>query len=360
MTSLILHVGPAKCGSKSIQHFFATHKKPCFQNTRFAVLNPGEIAELNCPEPGTSISTVFSQLLSDNLVGCDVLILSHEYLFQCPYAIKHICLLAKNMVTTISIIGYSRRQSDFLISEYSQWGFRSPDRIEEASDALDKLGLDPVLFSGLERQLICAIVNDFYTPALAPYSILDWYKSYRDVLQLVNEAGAVIKCGILPSTGSDNILIQDFCEKAGLTLYDYLKDASHPIVNIRFNQDIIEAVNNAVALGLDMPGIHESNEALELLSAKMAQMKSNSSEFLSDLKSYVDAYFAGSNRQFCREYGLNEAYFAASMEFSKQEVLDIIVREGQQRALNKSNVISNYRMLGARMVELCLKLSKEQ
>jgi hypothetical protein len=166
MARLILHIGPAKCGSTSIQQFFTAQKKPCTENTHCILLNPLEISELDCERPSKSILATFTQLLLSGLNGCDVLILSHEYLFQSQYAIKHICSLAKNLVTKTYIIGYSRRQSEFLRSAYSQWSFRSPDLVKGAIEVFDELGLDPVLFSGLERQLIAAIVNDFYNPML--------------------------------------------------------------------------------------------------------------------------------------------------------------------------------------------------
>ena len=359
MTRLILHVGPPKCGSTSIQQFFATQERPCVQNIHYTLLDPSEISELNREQPGESILRVFTQLLADNLTGCDVLIWSHEYLFECQYAIKNICSLAKNLVTEISIIGYSRRQSEFLISSYSQWGFRVPDRITEAIIVLDKIKLDRVLFSGLEQQLIVSIVNDFYDYRYEEYRIFDWYNSYKGIRQLIDKTGAVVKCGVLPNKEFGNTLIHDFCEKSGLTLHYEINEMSQQIFNTSFNQDLIEGINIAVAFGLDVPGPHEHNDVLESLSNKMVKMTNHSSEFLSNLKSYIDTYFLSLNQQYCQEYGLSEAYFTPETRFSKQEILDLIIREGQQRALNKSVAINNYRMLAARMIELCLKLTKE-
>jgi hypothetical protein len=354
MTSLILHVGPGKCGSSSIQHFFATQKKPCVQETHYLLLNPLEFKEMNFEKPSESIVAIFTQLLSDNLIGCDVLILSHEHLFRCPYAIKNICSLAKNLTKNVSIIGYSRKQSDWLISAYSQWFFRSPDRIKETKDVLEKLKLDSVLFSGLERQLIASISNNF-----SGHKHINWHKNYQEILHLVHDSGAVIKCGVLPNRDADLSLVQDFCEKSDLTLRDEMKNVSKQVFNLSFNKDIVEAINNAVAFGLDMPGPHESNKVLDLLSTKMDQAANNSSDLLSSLKSYIDNYFSSSNYQFCQEYGLRETYFATAAEFSKADILDIIINEDQQRALNKSLIINNYRMLSAKLVELCLNLTKK-
>lgn len=218
MSNLVIHVGPPKCGSSSIQHFFKSRKRPCVQKTRFIMLDPIQISKLNHEIPEESAVTAFTRLLSNNLNGCDVLILSHEFLFQCPYTIKNICKIATDLVSSIVIIGYNRRKSDFLVSAYHQWGFREPDRVKVAIDALIDLELDPILFSGLERNLIASIVNDFYRAEQPKHSIQDWYISYQNISQLVHESRAVIKCGVLPGKGSDKSLIQDFCEKSDLTL----------------------------------------------------------------------------------------------------------------------------------------------
>lgn len=359
MAKLILHVGPGKCGSSSIQQFFATYKKPCVENTRYILLNPLDINELNCEEPSESILNSFAEQLTEDLVGCDTLILSHEYLFQTPHAVKNICRLAKNLAKEISIIGYSRRQSDFVVSAYSQWLFRSPERINETTKVLDELGLDSVLFTGLERQIIASVINDFFSARqLSEYSILDWQNSYNNILELVRETGAIIKCGVLPSREANTPLIQDFCEKSGLSLQRNMKNALQKVFNPSFAQDVVEAINNAVAFGLDVPGPHESNEVIDLLSSKITQQAKEPSEFLVNLKSYIDSYYLNSNKQFCRQHGLDETYFAVSKRFSKPEILNVIIHEGQQRSSNKSAIIKDYRMLSARVIELCIKLAE--
>ena len=358
MARLILHVGPGKCGSSSIQQFFATQKCPCIQNTYYKLLSPSLIAELNSEEPSESLLDSFTRQLSQDLDGCDSLILSHEFLFQNPYAVKNICLLAKNLAERTTVIGYSRRQSNFLISAYSQWLFRSTERINEVNNVLDKLELDPVLFTGLERQIIASIENDFYSARqLSGYSILDWNNSYNNISQLIHKLGVVLKCGTLPNNESDVPLIQDFCTKADLTLHSRMKDTSIKTANLSFDHDVIEAINNAVNLGFEMMGPHESNDIINLLSSKMTTTTNKSSTFLFDIKSYVDAYFWESNQNLCKQYSLNQTYFVPSRSFSKQEILDMIVHEAQKRSLHKSTIIENYRILSAMMIELCIKIA---
>lgn len=216
MTRLIIHVGPGKCGPSSIQRFFESQEQPCVEKTRFIKVPPAIISNLNRENPDDSTISTTTELVVDNLPGKGVLILSHEYLFQCPNAIKRICDIAKIYVPIILIIGYSRRQSDFIISAYSQWLFRSPDRVKETTDEIINLGLDPLLFSGLERQLIASIANDFYSARqlVSNYSILDWRNSYLTISQHVHESGAIVKCGILPQKETSVSLILDFCKKS--------------------------------------------------------------------------------------------------------------------------------------------------
>src|SRR5690606_3335435 len=142
MKKIILHVGPGKCGSSSIQSFFLTNKKPCKEKVSFILMKIRDINKLNVEQ------------LSEDLI------VYYEYLFQCPLAVKQLCLLCTKLSIETSIIGYSRRQSDFLISAYAQWMFRSTDVIEEVNKTLLKNSIKPVLFEGLEKTIIAAIIVD--------------------------------------------------------------------------------------------------------------------------------------------------------------------------------------------------------
>lgn len=359
MPNLILHVGPAKCGSSSIQKFFAEQKRPCIQRTRYKLLDPADITALNQEDPCKKVNNKMNKIIRAHL-RCDALILSHEYLFQCPLAIRNICNLAKKSVRKISIIGYSRKQSDRMVSAYSQWEFRSPDLVKEKNEILKTIDIDPILFSGLERNLIANIVSDFGSAEqTSNTNIIDWYHSYKTISERVTIPDLEIICGFIPIKDQNSSLIQDFCKRCGLTLRDKRKNAGKEIVNLKFNQDIVEAINNAVDFGFDMPGPHRNNSVLQQLSNMSIRQSQETKHFLTSLKGYIDTYFLNSNRRLCREYELNEEDFAPAVQLSKTDIMDIIVREGQRRAANKSDIIHDYRMLSARMVELCLRVMKD-
>ena len=357
-TKLVLHVGPGKCGSSSIQNFFATQKFPCIESIRYKLLNPAIIAELNSHSVGKALLDEVMEQLSVDLRGCDCLILSHEFLFQNPYAVYNYCLLAKSLTEKVAIIGYCRRQSSFLTSAYSQWLFRSPERIREVNDIINRLGLDPRVFTGLERQFIASIENDYYSARqLSGYNILDWHSSYNNIAQLTNALSVTISCGALPKKESSPSLIQDFCNKADLALHSDTKEAHREKANLSFDHSVIEAINTAIGLGIDMMGPHESNEIISLLSSLMRKTV-DSDGFISDLASYTDWHYWPSNQIFCKQYGLDREYFKPGPEISKQEMLDTIALENHRRTTNRSIVIDEHQLLTARIIELCVNLAK--
>jgi hypothetical protein len=327
---------------------------------KYYLLDPNEISKLNLASPDPSVVASFSRFLDKNLGSCEILILSHEYLFSCPLAIKNICAEAQRKTLEVLIVGYSRRQCDHVVSAYSQWLFRSPERVEEAKSELIKLGLDPMLFTGVERHLIASIANDFHSSrSLNNSKVIEWNRSYKILEQLVKPLGAEIKCGVLPDKDSVFSLTDDFCSKAGLTMDNEIENKSTDLRNVSFNNELVEALNNSVMLGFEGSAPNDDNRYLQQISNEMRPIKNVcSKEFISTLKEYVKSYFFESNMEFCREYEIAEKHFYAPKSISKSEILDFVKRENQNRANNASMVIDNYRMLVAIMAETCLKLAK--
>jgi hypothetical protein len=360
MSKLVVHVGPGKCGSSTIQDFFINQENPCCEKLKFIFLDAKEIVKLSESNPSEDAINYFSSLISTATTINEVTILSHEFLFSKSLAIKHICSIAQDLVDEILIIGYSRRQSSFITSSYSQWFFRSPERMSEVNNELQKNGLDPIYFSGLEKHLIASILNDFYSARqMSDDSILDWNASYGKVEQFIAPFGAKIKCGSLPNRDASKNLVEDFCEKAGLTIKHKFKHLTNVNSNVKFNGDLIEAVRMATELGLNVPNPHLDNEFLGEVSNELAATIFMDDAFLSILKQYIDAYYLASNLLFVERHSLDKSFFEINNKFTKEEIIECIKNE-QIRRSKEQTVLENYKKLTGRMAELLFKLHKNQ
>lgn len=134
--------------------------------------------------------------------------------------------------------------------------------------------------------------------------------------------------------------------------------SSEKAVNVSFNHDLIEAMNNAIFYGLEIPNPHKFNDEINKISTKMSTRKNVESEFLTNLKAYIDTFYLHSNNQLCEEYRLSKKYFYPSVQLTKSQILDIIKREGRHRASDNSAIINHYRMLSAQMATTCFDIIK--
>ena len=339
MNKLILHIGPGKCGSSSIQEFFIKHKNPCEEKLNFILMDPTEISKES--------EEYFTQLIKNSLKKKAITILSHEFLFQKPFALKKICCTAKKntSIDEIQIIGYCRKQSDFIVSAYSQWWFRAPNRIQEINDTLREIGIDPKHFNGIERQLIGSIYNDFYSARqLSNDSILDWNKQYKLIESLTHSLGVRINCGLLPNKQSKVNLIEDFCSKAGLTIRSEAQRFTRIKSNKKFDNNLVEAVNIATELGLDAPTPHQDNSFFteNILNSKYDNFQNN--HLIETLKQYIDYYYLESNSELCDKYDLEKSYFRTSKTPTKNEILEIIKTEQSTRK-DSGEMIVRYKTL---------------
>ena len=359
MTRLIIHVGPGKCGSSSIQDFFSAQNKPCVEKTAYSLLSAVEIHKLDNQIDDPKAAGYFQKILSKHLVNGNCLILSQEYLFQTPSVVNKICQLAEGLTDDISVIGYCRQQSNFLTSQYSQWLFRAVNRVGEVNKYINHLGLDWRLFTGVERQFIASIYNDFQSARmLGGYSALDWNESYQKLENHILDKSINISCGVLPSKTSEKTLIEDFCEKAKLTLLPEAKSMQSQISNPSFSSDIVEAINNAILHDHEMPGPHAKNSLIEALSSNIR--KDNiKSDFMDELKAYIDGYYWQSNKLHCKRYKLDQNYFANPQEINKSQIMEAIKKEGKRREKNTIETVDNYRKLNAKLMKLCIKLSEK-
>lgn len=139
---LVLHIGGSKCGSSAIQNYLAKNHTQMMQN---GVFSPDQ--ELDTKGPYKSQQIFYFQNLKtqDNAQGIleqkfrqicrfmdrheqQTLIVSAENLSLIPTLPEILKRAAGDLFESIQVIFYIRRQDDYLISAWQQWGLKTyPD-----------------------------------------------------------------------------------------------------------------------------------------------------------------------------------------------------------------------------------------
>lgn len=310
MPRLIVHVGPGKCGSSSVQRFFGQHRQPCEQSLSYRLLRPAEIAPLERADPQALAE--WGARLHKELAAAEVLVLSHEQLFQSLRALRQLCELGlTGGAQRVDVIGYCRRQSDYIGSAYGQWLFRDPQRMAEVDTMLQTADVQPALFSGLERQLIAALLSNFHSARqLSGRLLLNWNRSYLQLQQQLHGLPVRVHAAALPARAGPRSLIEDFCERVELRLLDAFRESGREVVNTSFDPVLIEAVQLAAGRGMAVPGPHHANRLLVRLSALLQSATPAHTPFLQALRACIDGCFAADNRAFCARHDIDPAYFA--------------------------------------------------
>lgn len=336
MPRLVVHVGPGKCGSTTIQQFLSTCASQLDPPVGFVMPGHESIRKMEPMGPVAFGRRYYFEHLKPALKGCETLVLSHEVLFQMPHLLQCICRHARSDCDEIVVIGYCRRQSAFISSAYSQWLFRAPARVAEVRKTVEDHGYDAQLFSGLERQFVACLLNDFHSARqLSERSILDWNASYSQIEEMVSEAGASTVCSVLPHSTAPHELLNGFCRMAGLAAPKTRCPGriSWKAANPSFHPDLVESINAVLLRGHQVPGPHEMNQLLAQLSKLIDSDPMQTTSLLERLKLYCDGYYLDTNRALCSKYGLDESRFAVERQIEKREMVDWVDKEHRSRAM---------------------------
>lgn len=349
--TLIVHVGPGKCGSTSIQTELA-RRGSLFDGRSIELPRP-MIREFdtdeNIPDAPPQLLDSASALLANG----EVAVLSYEVLFQRRRALRNVVRFLRPLVDEVTVVGYSRRQSGFIQSAYSQWMFRSPARSAEVRGILQAAGLEPAHFTGLEAYFIAAMKTDMASARqLANNVILDWHAGYQDIARLLAPFDAKISAGFIPREGYEFSLLADFYRRCGHASAP-LPASAETVVNTQYDADLIEAVHLAIRLGLPVPGPHEHNAFFERgVGITPPSPKPEGEELLDMLKDYADTYYWDSNRDFCREHGLSADYFRPRRVVSLEEVEDAVAREAARRRADPDLVARRNAAVAGRLASI--------
>jgi hypothetical protein len=276
-------------------------------------------------------------------------VISHESLFDHIESLIEMINISLDYFDQALVVGYSRRQSDITVSAFSQWFFRFRPGNRRIHEILNQNSLTPSLFLGLEQFLISLIYSDFEL-----YNTCQWYEKYLRVENAFHNRPVKILADTMPQRNSQKTLFEDFLEKAELTIKpNRVEILQAKNKNLSFNQDLIEVIYNMVSTDSYTGGPHSRNELLESISAQLTPSSIYNTPFIARLKQYVDAYYRESNEKFCEHFSVAQrALFDVKENITKAQIIALIVEEHQARLSNSKEVITTYRNLSGRILEV--------
>lgn len=333
MTRIVLHAGPEKCGSSSIQAAILEPGVALRDHLTGVLLPPAEVLKLDRDHPDPAVEDRFHAFITQAQAARPgkVLVLSHEMMFKMVPALLNLSRIAQAHADEVVVVAHVRRQSDFLVSAFGQWLFRAPARIAESAAVLREHGLDPSLFWGVERHLIAVLLGGWMAGRqLSGHFYLDWSQSVPERVEALAALGVPLSVGLLPRPGFERPLIADFLGRIGLP--ETLAEAVEQLRNPAFPPALIEGVCAAIEAGHAMPGPHEHNDFFEDMGAVTAGGAKPAEPFLGLLRDRVDTAFAAANATFAGQFDLPPAYFAPDRQVTQTQAEDAIRHEAQARA----------------------------
>jgi len=315
--SLIIHIGAQKCGSSSVQEFLALHAAMTQEDAfRFKILCPELAERLNKGSLGSE--NELDAYHSEWPTSC--LVLSHECLCFMPRAVQMIVdrALSQWGADKVTIIGYTRVQSSYLMAEYKQWYFRDLQLLLSDYAVVESAGLRPERFLPVERRLIASIIRT--QDSIIQYRC-NWHHYYLTLNQLLEPYMPLIeiKSNHIPSSAQPYSLKADFFAKAKIRASESLisQDVRS---NPAFHPVLCEAIATAICTqkhGYEwLPNPHSHNNELAAVSSWLYQLPTpNLSDLnchdyiLSKLRDSIDILFAQSNIKYCSLVGADLSYF---------------------------------------------------
>lgn len=315
------------------------------------MVNPATISRLDIDSSDETARASLIAIIRDRLEHADAIILSHEFLFNKLRALEAIAQICAQEADEVRLIGYSRRQSSFLKSAYSQWHFRSVDHTFSMASVIKGHGLDPSLFSGLERFLIAVFKEDRYAKDQSiDRHILHWGPRYSQLRDRLSDTGVQMSVGFIPSKSHPFSLIDDFYYRVGLER-PKLEFSSGEITNRQFDPHIVEAINMGVLHGIDMPNSHEKSDFLHETRLPPHEVAEDEADLMQALENHFDTAFWEENKEFCQEFHIDPAYFAPKETILRSKVDHVISQVYALRRDDPSLIINRKARLAALLAQ---------
>lgn len=344
--TLIIHVGAQKCASSSLQASLRLVHHALDGRFGFCFLNP---AQLRSADRALAENRLGAFEYIDQVLSCqtaDQVVISHEMLGNRPVLVSAIAERAINEFSfeNVVISGYTRLQSSYHVSAFSQWFFRDRKRLVSDIKVFKALGLPWRKFTAEERNLFALSFSG---------KDRSWFANYKRFLAGVSHLSGhvqVVSCHI-PTRKLSYSLLEHFITSAGLRLdlddyssMDVRKNQSfHPVVIHGISSFSSELSSNKQSF---FPGAHEGNRWLfrvcERLNGQMAVMDEFenlcSPLFRQCLLKHIDARTASDNFDYCQLMSVDPLYFKPGPDAvvrTSDELKDLAFQVANDRELKE-------------------------
>ena len=339
---LVIHVGAQKCASSSLQASLRLAAKASKGALGFCFLNP---AQLRSADQALRQNRGIAFDYIDRVLSAESssqVVISHEMMGNRPALVCSIAerALTQNNFDHVVISGYSRLQSSYHISAFSQWFFRDRKKLREDLKVLAGYGLDWKKFTALERSLLALSLVG---------KDRNWFGEYRRLHRNVKGLGdsVTVVSSHIPTRSLPYSLLAHFLSSTGLSLQ--LDDLCSFEVrkNLSFNQALIHAMSVHLSALRPrqqsfFPGPHEGNRWLfrvckRLTAADQLMSESDalfSPHFQQSLVGHLDSRASSSNQRYCELMSVNFGYFKPSDQaalLSEDELIALACDVAQSR-----------------------------
>lgn len=347
---LVIHVGAQKCASSSLQASLRLVAQASKGALGFCFLNPAQLRNAD-QALQRNRDTAFDYI--DRVLSAESgsqVVVSHEMLGNRPALVCSIAerALDQHDFDHVVISGYSRLQSSYHISAYSQWFFRDRKKLHEDLKVLAGYDLDWKKFTALERSLLAlSLVGQDR----------NWFGNYQRFCGGVKSLGGSVSVvsSHIPTRSLPYSLLAHFLSSTGLSLE--LDDLSSFDVrkNLSFNQALIHAMSAHLSALRPrqqsfFPGPHEGNRWLFRVCSRLSAADQLMSEFdalfspclQQSLVGHLDSRASSSNQQYCELMSVDFNYFKPSDQASLLSENELIALAGDIAQSRNSEDIEQF------------------
>ena len=330
---LVIHVGAQKCASTSLQASLRRLESENGGLLSFSFPKPSmlrhlqELIEAGSASGFDDIDNILSGFSADQAV------ISHEMLGNRPVLVCWIVerALVEHGFDQVVVAGYTRLQSNYYVSAFSQWHFRDQKKLQSDIEVMKLNGLDWQKFSALERSLFAVVLSE---------KDRNWYSNYKNFWSGLKHlsGNTYVVSNHIPTSSKPYSLIRNFCELTGIEMegdseqYDVRKNSTfHPVVLFGLSSHLSGVGMRQTCF----PGPHEGNRWLFRVCDRLDSHTSVKCQvddiydpwFLNKLLGHLDHRTFKDNLSYCDLMSVDSAYFApaddAELFSSPEEIVEL-------------------------------------